>query len=219
MRGWIVYNTGSQYATNPLVLNIYYSGGTNLGLTGLTSSFDTYLLVNSGGTLYQTNSFPSPEERRLNIFLGRVVHPNKTTILNVEQTVDYDVSPLSSLRDLWVPIKIINEGIVPSSNGPTLTFKTSSGTFWGNGIGFPTNELNPNSIMIPGYIPASFYYTTQTGGTFTATTTTVDTANYDVNGVITDVPGNGNVIIQHKGFICPKVVLLDYNMDKRVIQH
>ena len=213
MRGWIVYNTGSQYATNPLVLNIYYSGGTNLGLTGLTSSFDTYLLVNSGGTLYQTNSFPSPEERRLNIFLGRVVHPNKTTILNVEQTVDYDVSPLSSLRDLWVPIKIINEGVVPSSNGVSLTFKTSSGTFWGNGIGFPTNELNPNSITVPGYIPASFYYTTQTGGTFTAKTTTVDTTKYDVGGVAVNVPGNGNYTTQRIYMSQSGVIRLQYGQE------
>jgi hypothetical protein len=213
VRGWIVYNTGSQYATNPLVLNVYYSGGTNLPVTGLTSSSDTYLLVNSGGTLYQTNTFPSPEERRYNIFLGRVVHPNKTTILNVEQSVDYDVSPLSSLRDLWVPIKIINEGVVPSPNGATLTFKTSSGTFWGNGIGFPTNELNPNSITVPAYIPASFYYTTQTGGTFTATTTTVDSENYDVGGVITNIPGAGNYSTQRIYMSQSGVIRLQYGQN------
>jgi hypothetical protein len=196
MRGWIVYNTGPIYSISPLVLNINYSGGTNIPVSGLTTSFDTYFLVNSGGTLYQTNSFPTPQERRENIFLGRVVHPNKTDILNIEQSVDYDVSPMSAIRDLWVPIKLINEGIVPSPNGATLTFKTSSGTFWGNGIGFTTNELNPNSITIPAYIPASFYYTTQTGGTFTATTTSVDPNNYDVNGVITNVPGSGNYTTQ-----------------------
>ncbi len=213
MRGWIVYNTGPTYATNPLVLNIYYSGGTNLPVTGLTSSFDTYLLVNSGGTLYQTNTYPTPQERRQNIFLGRVVHPNKTTILNIEQSVDYDVSPLSSLRDLWVPIKIINEGVVPSPNGATLTFKTSSGTFWGNGIGFPTDELNPNAITVPGYLPASFYYTTQTGGTFTATTTTVDTTKYDVNGVAVDVPGSGSYTTQRIYMSQSGVIRLQYGQN------
>ena len=213
MRGWIVYNTGPTYATSPLVLNIYYSGGTNLPVSGLTSSFDTYLLVNSGGTLYQTNTYPTPQERRQNIFLGRVVHPNKTTILNVEQSVDYDVSPLSSLRDLWVPIKIINEGVVPSSNGANLTFKTSSGTFWGNGIGFPTDELNPNAITVPGYLPASFYYTTQTGGTFTVTTTTVDTTKYDVNGVAVNVPGSGNYTTQRIYMSQSGVIRLQYGQN------
>ena len=213
MRGWIVYNTGPAYATDPLVLNVYYSGGTNLPVSGLTTSFDTYLLVNSGGTLYQTNVFPSPQERRQNIFLGRVVHPNKTTILNVEQSVDYDVSPLSSLRDLWIPIKIINEGVVPSSNGANLTFKTSSGTFWANGIGFPTNELNPNAITVPGYLPASFYYTTQTGGTFTTTTTIVDTTKYDVGGVAVNIPGSGNYTTQRIYMSQSGVIRLQYGQE------
>ena len=92
------------------MLNIYYSGGTNIPVTNITTAFDTYLLVNSGGTLYQQTTFPTPQERRDNIFLGRVVHPNKSTILNVEQSVDFDVSPMSAIRDLWVPIKIINQG-------------------------------------------------------------------------------------------------------------
>jgi hypothetical protein len=159
------------------------------------------------------NTYPTPQERRQNIFLGRVVHPNKTTILNVEQSVDYDVSPLSSLRDLWVPIKIINEGVVPSPNGATLTFKTSSGTFWGNGIGFPTNELNPNAITVPGYLPASFYYTTQTGGTFTSKTTTVDTTKYDVNGVAVNVPGSGAYTTQRIYMSQSGVIRLQYGQN------
>ena len=195
MRGWIVFNTDER-ATNPLVLNVYYSGGTNIPVTNINSSLDTYFLVNSGGTLFQQTTFPTPVERRDNIFLGRAVHPNKTDILNVEQSVDYDVSPLSSLRDLWTPIRLINQGVIISNNGANLTFKTSSGTFWGNGIGWDTNQKNPNSITVPAQIPAVFYYTTQTGGTFTTTASTIDTTSYDVNGIITPIPGTGNYSTQ-----------------------
>jgi hypothetical protein len=195
MRGWIVFNTDER-ATNPLVLNVYYSGGTNIPVTNINSSLDTYFLVNSGGTLFQQTTFPTPVERRDNIFLGRAVHPNKTNILNVEQSVDYDVSPLSSLRDLWTPIRLINQGVIISNNGANLTFKTSSGTFWGNGIGWDTNQKNPNSITVPAQIPAVFYYTTQTGGTFTTTASTIDTTSYDVNGIITPIPGSGNYSTQ-----------------------
>jgi len=195
MRGWIVFNTDER-ATDPLVLNVYYSGGTNIPVTNINTSLDTYFLVNSGGTLYQQTTFPTPVERRNNIFLGRAVHPNKTDILNVEQSVDYDVSPLSSLRDLWTPIRLINQGVIISNNGANLTFKTSSGTFWGNGIGWDTNQKNPNSITVPAQIPAVFYYTTQTGGTFTTTASTIDTTSYDVNGIITPIPGTGNYSTQ-----------------------
>jgi hypothetical protein len=212
MRGWIVYNT-YEYSTNPLVLNIYYSGGTNIPVTNINSSLDTYFLVNSGGTLYQQTTFPTPEERRQNIFLGRAVHPNKTDILNVEQTVDFDVSPLSCLRDLWVPIRLINQGVIPSDNGANLQFKTSSGTFWGNGIGWDTNELNPNAITVPAYSPAHFYYTTQTGGSFTVTANTIDTTNYDVGGVAVDVPGNGNYTTQRIYMSQSGVIRIQYGQN------
>ena len=190
MRGWIVYNTYS-YSTNPLVLNIYYSGGTNISLPNLTSADATYLLVNSGGTLYQQTSFPSPQERRENIFLSKVVHPNRTTILNINNTVDYDVSPMSSLRDLWSPIKLINDGVLVSPNGSNLNINISSGTLWGNGIGWVTNELNPNSVTISAKIPASFFYRTQTGGT-SSSVSVIDPTKYDVNGVITSMGGAGS---------------------------
>ena len=187
MRGWIVYNTG-EYSTSPLVLNIYYSGGTNVGITNIGSADATYLLVNSGGTLYQQTTFPSPQERRENIFLGKVVHPNRSTILAVNNTVDYDVSPMSALRDLWSPIKIINDGVLVTPNGSNLNINTSSGTLWSNGIGWATNELNPNSVTISAKVPASFFYRTQTGGTSSAVTV-IDPTKYDVGGVITSVGG------------------------------
>ena len=212
MNGWIVYNT-YEYSLNPLVLNVYYSGGTNIPVTNINSSLDTYFLVNSGGTLYQQTTYPTPQERRENIFLGRAVHPNKIDILNVEQNVDFDVSPLSCLRDLWKPIKLINEGVVPSNNGANLQFKTSSGTFWGNGIGWDTNELNPNSIIVPAYSPATFYYATQTGGSFTVTANTIDTTNYDVGGVITNVPGSGEFTTQRIYMSQSGVIRIQYGQE------
>ena len=187
MKGWVVYNT-YEYSTSPLVLNIYYSGGTNVGITNIGSADATYLLVNSGGTLYQQTTFPSPQERRENIFLGKVVHPNRSTILAVNNTVDYDVSPMSALRDLWSPIKIINDGVLVTPNGSNLNINTSSGTLWSNGIGWTTNELNPNSVTISAKVPASFFYRTQTGGTSSAVTV-IDPTKYDVGGVITSVGG------------------------------
>ena len=212
MRGWLVYNT-YEYSTNPLVLNIYYTGGTNIPITNISTSFDTYFLVNSGGTLFQQTTYPTPEERRKNIFLGRAVHPNKTDILNVEQTVDYDVSPMSALRDLWTPIKLINQGVIPSNNGVNLQFRTSSGTFWGNGIGWDTNELNPNSITVPAYSPAHFYYTTQTGGSFTVTANTIDTTHYDVDGIITNIPGSSRYATQRIYMSQSGIIRIQYAQD------
>jgi hypothetical protein len=188
-RGWVVQNTYVN-ATTPEVDNLYYTGGTNISVTNIATADATYLLINSAATLVQQTTFPTPQERRQNIFIGKVVHPNRSTILALNNTVDYDVSPISSLRDLWTPIKLINDGITPSAN-TGLTFQTSSGRLWGNGIGWASNQLNPNSINISAKAPASFFYRTRTGGTSSAVTN-IDPTKYDLNGVITSVGGAGS---------------------------
>ena len=190
IRGWIVKNT-YEFATLPDVTNLYYTGGTGITITNISSADATYVLINSASTIYQQTTFPTPQQRRENIFLGKVVHPNRTSILAVNNTVDFDVSPMSALRDLWTPLKLINEGIVPSANGANLSIDTSAGTLWGNGIGWVTNQLNPDSVTISGKSPASFFYRTQTGGTSGAVSV-IDPTKYDLNGVITSVGGAGS---------------------------
>jgi hypothetical protein len=187
VRGWFVDNTSNPII--PYVLQVNYSGSTTGQTTPyLTTADSTFVLMTSAGTISYQTSFPSPQQRRQNIFLGKVVHPSRTSILNVNNTVDFDVSPMSALRDLWTPIRGVNQGIIVSPNGANLNINTSAGTLWGNGIGWTTNQLNPNSVSIPGKSPATFAYRTQTGGT-TGEVSLIDVANYDVGGVVTPVPG------------------------------
>jgi hypothetical protein len=187
VKAWFVDNTSNPVI--PYVLQVNYSGSTTGQTTPyLTTADSTFVLMTSAGTISYQTSFPSPQQRRQNIFLGKVVHPSRTSILNVNNTVDFDVSPMSALRDLWTPIRGVNQGIIVSPNGANLNINTSAGTLWGNGIGWTTNQLNPNSVSIPGKSPATFAYRTQTGGT-TGEVSLIDVANYDVGGVVTPVPG------------------------------
>ena len=206
MRGWLVSNTYSN-ATNPDVINVYYTGGTNISLTNIGSADSTYLLVNSGATLYQQTTFPTPQQRRENIYLGKVNHPNRTSILNINNTVDYDVSPMSSLRDLWSPIRLINQGIIPSPNGANLSFNTSAGSLWGNGINWSNNQLSPNNVNIAAKVPASFTYRTQTGGT-SSSVTVIDPTKYDIGGVITSIsPAGSNDATNQRIYLYPTGVI------------
>ena len=190
MNGWLVQNTYT-YATKPDVQNINYTGGTNIPVTNIATADSTYILITSALTVTQQTTFPTPQERRENIYLGKVNHPNRTSILNINNTVDYDVSPMSALRDLWTPIRLINQGIIPSPNGANLSFNTSAGTLWGNGINWHNTQLSPNNVSIAAKVPASFFYRTQTGGT-TGSVTVIDPRNYDVGGVITSVGTAGS---------------------------
>ena len=201
MRGWVVRNTYT-YATIPDVTNLYYSGGTNISLPNIGIADSTYLLVNSASTLYQQITFPTPQERRENIYLGKINHPNRSTISSVNNNPDFDVSPMSVLRDLWTPLKLINQGIIVSANGANLNINTSAGTLWGNGIGWITNQLNPDSVSISGTSPTTFQYRVQTGGTF-SNTTTIDVSHYDLNGVITSIGGGAGASTNQRVYLFP----------------
>jgi hypothetical protein len=201
-RGWITYNT-YQYATAPEVTNVYYSGGTNLTTPYLTSNTQTYILLTSASTISYQTTFPTPQQRRENIYLGKLGHGTRTTILNVFNEPDSDISPLSQLRDMFTPIKLINDGVIPTANGANLNIKTSAGVLYGMGIGFPTNQLNPNSLTINATTPTTFQYRTQTGGTGGAfsSTTTIDVDYYDLNGTRTNIGGAGKTSTNQRIFM------------------
>ncbi len=153
-------------------------------------------------------SFPTPQERRENICLGKVVHPSRISITSINQTVDFDVSPMAALRDLWTPLKLINQGVLVSPTGTGMTINTSSGALWGNGIGWVTNQQNPDSVTISGASPTTFQYRTQlgplTGGSVTTgNTTTIDPGYYDLNGVVTAVGGGSNSSTNQRVYLFP----------------
>jgi hypothetical protein len=206
-RGWIVKNT-YEFATLPDVTNVYYTGGTNIPLTNLATADATFILINSASTLVQQTTFPTAQERREKIFLGKVVHPSRTSITSINQTVDFDVSPMAAIRDLWTPLKLINQGIIVSPHSTTLEINTSAGVLWGNGIGWTTNQQNPDSVSISGTSPTTFQYRTRfgpiTGGTVpTGNTTTIYPGYYDLNGVVTAVGGGSNSSTNQRVFLFP----------------
>jgi hypothetical protein len=206
--GWVVNNTNG-FATNPNVILVDYSGITSTTTPYLSSADQTYVLVSSASTLTLQTTFPTPQERRKNIFLGVVLHPTRNEIQNINNKVDFDVSPISALRDLWTPLKLINQGVIVSANGANLSINSSAGVLWGNGIGWPTNQLNPNSISITPQSPVTFQYRTQlgpiSGGTapYTGDTIFIDPNNYDLNGVVTAVGGGSNSSTNQRVYLYP----------------
>jgi len=184
-RGWIVDATSNPLS--PQILYVDYSGGTHTAIY-LSSDTATWVYLTSGGTIGQSNTVLDEQQRRQNIFLGKLGHANKTSLINAFSQPDFVLSPLAQLRDMFEPINLINNGIYPSANGANLTFNTSAGYLHGLGINFASSNLTPNEIYVSGNTPCTFQYRTQTGGT-ASNTTLVDPGNYDVGGVVTPVSG------------------------------
>jgi hypothetical protein len=189
VKGWIVDSTTNP--TDPLVKFIDFSGSSGLTTPYLTSSTETYISLTSGYTISLQSTFPTPQQRRESIYLGKLGHANKTTLINAFNEPDYVVAPLSQTRDMFTPIRLINDGILPFANGSNLNFNTTGGVLYGFGIGMVTNQLNPNSLTVSSTTPTTFQYRVQTGGTAT-NTTNIDPTNYDLGGTVTLVGGGSN---------------------------
>lgn len=200
VKGWIVDNAGPITSTIPTIKLVEYPGATGVSITGISSSTITYFYINGNGQLVQQSTFPTPQQRRENLYIGKVGHPNKTTVNLFFAEPDLDISPLSQLRDMLTPIKLINDGVYPSANGANLSFNTSAGTLWGLGIGFTKDTLNPSSINVPATNPATFQYRLRDSGTY-SNTTLIDPANYDDNGVLTSVPGSPKTSTNQRIFL------------------
>jgi len=190
LKGWILNNTYLN-AVKPIASHVIYTGQTNLTTPYLNTAPATYILINSGGTISMQTTYPTAYQRRVNIFIGRICHPDRTTIFNINNTVDFDISPMNVLRDMFTPMKLINEGIIITPNGNNLNFNTTSGKIYGLGINFVVDQLSPDTLFISANTPSNFFYRTQTGGTSNQVTV-LNPSVYDLNGVITTIPSAGD---------------------------
>lgn len=202
-RGWIIDNTTTPL--EPTVTLVECTGVTNIVPAYLTTNISTYILVNGSGTVVYQSTFPTPVDRRDKIYLGRVVHPNLSTIQNVTSSPDIEISPMSQVRDMFSAIKFINTGILVSARTTNLSIKTSAGSLYGLGFNWKNNEKSPSKSDISAYDPATFQYRTQTGVVATGNVTLLDVANYDLNGTVTAISGikatNQRVFMNTDGLI------------------
>jgi hypothetical protein len=189
VKGWVVDNI-----SNPISPNVSYVEFN--GLSGQTTPYlntspITYILLTTGSTLTLQPTPPTPKQRRQNIYLGKLGHANLTTLIQAFNEPDIEESPLSQVRDMFQPIRLINGGVYPSANGVNLSFNTSAGSLYGFGINFVDDNFTPNTLSVSGQSPTTFQYRTQTGGT-SNNVTVIEPDNYDNGGVITAVGGGTN---------------------------
>ena len=183
VKGWILDSYTNAPINNPIYVE--YPGGNGLTTPFMTADTATYIMLTSGATLEMQTTNPTLQQRRQNLYLGKIGHGTMTTLLNAFSEPDVFLSPMSQVRDIFSTIKFINDGIKIFVNSG-LKFNVKGGTIYGFGIGFSTNPLNPTSLSITDKTPATFQYRTQSGGS-SSNTTNVDPTKYDNNGVVTGI--------------------------------
>lgn len=186
VKGWIVDNTTDPI--NPSIQYVEYAGTSGAIDPNISTSTATYVLLNSSTSLILQEGPPTTQQRRQNIYLGKLGHADRTTIINAFNNPDIILSPMSQVRDMFASINLINAGVVPYAFGTLGSIAITAGKLYGLGIGFNSNNLSPSTIDITGQSPVTFQYRTRTGGTNTDLTT-IDSSHYDLAGNVTLIGG------------------------------
>lgn len=199
-KGWVIDNTTDP--CYPTVTPVYYSGATGLTSIYLSGYNGTYLMIDNTSSLVMQPTLPTAEQRRENLFLGKVTHPNKTTYTAFQHQLIANQSPYQNVFDMFTSFNFIKDGFICSPNGVNLNFNISEGDLFGLGINFPDNSSIPNQKHYNSQTPATFRYRTQTGGT-TSDVTLIDPTKYDVAGVITTIPGSSKRATNQRIYLFP----------------
>lgn len=172
--------------------------------TGITPAANgvRYVFIDSTGSLVEQGTFPTPNNRRVMIYLGRVIVNSGTVIQTLTEPVVIE-QPSNQLYDLMKGLRIFNEsGNVIGSNGANLSINKTAGVVFSAGANFQSDSDNPHRVTLSSYTPVTFQHITQTASTGTDVTV-ISPANYDVSGTITTIPGNNNHATNMRVYLFP----------------
>lgn len=175
--------------SNPIIYSVIWPDMTGITPSFIATSYSSHISIDKNGTIVQTQHEETNSDRRDLIMLAQLNFSANTIISEVNEQYSVFASPIEQYRDLLVQLNLISEGNIISANGSNLQINKSTGSLFGLGVNFDNDNKNPNQKTFPSQQPVTFQYRTQSGGTF-PDTTNVDPTNYDLNGVVTPVPGN-----------------------------
>ena len=173
-----------------------------IAVTHLLTSGQSYIGINSTGTVFQYPSIPENDDRRDVLMLAQLGHADSTTVKSVNDYTSFYDSAMESWRDLISEFKLINDGNIITPNGNNLNINKSVGNLFGMGINRSSNIKNPNQIVTSALIVAPFRYRTRTGGT-TGNVTLIDPTKYDNNGNVTNIPAVGTNSTNQRVYLFP----------------
>lgn len=161
-QGRVVDNT-TDYL-NPTFTQVVWSAINTNTLTNLATQNVTYITLTSAGTVVQYTAFPTEQIRRTEIFLGVIVHSNRTFINAVNNIPSVSIDSVNQLNDLMYNIGPFNvTGNVIVNNGANLKLNKSNGYIFRTGVNFQTDKKNPHKINVPTNNGFTFRYRTQLG--------------------------------------------------------
>jgi hypothetical protein len=180
----------------PTIKNVNWDNITNIPITNLTSSIQSFIgITSTGEVIQQTNAFNDGDYNTF-ITLGTVLHQNKTTV-NASITypnVAYGYKQRTfDFIKAFGPLKLSG---FPIQTSGSLGLTVGSGTAFADGRNYQNDPNSPSYISDPGTTVSKIFRYYQSGSAFVQDTnnalgyTAIDPTLYNVDGTLTAVDGN-----------------------------
>lgn len=195
--GYVVDNSDA-LSTRPTVTRVDYPGGTVVLDAAAQLRTVTHVLMDSAQVITQQATYPTRAQFRTSLFLGSLVYDLVSgTIIELQTrpvVLPQAANQVVDLMDSLGPFSINGNSLTP--NGANLSFNKSSGDLFARAFNYISGVSitdNPHITVSPAHVPATFRRILRTATVPTPpAVTTIDPANYDLNGVLTPVGGGGN---------------------------
>lgn len=190
-----------------------------LGDANNADQLNTWIYVDSAGSIQQTLTTPSPALWRNNIVLGSVIHSSNVIrfVKTFPRTAYSSGNTYAEFVEIFGPLKKSGHLLTVSLTN-NMAFDRSSGESFALGRNYDVDPLNPSLVSDTGGTPVFHRYSSASSG-FTkddgpngAGYASIDPSKYDDNGTITTTssgqysvqrlfhfPNNTNVIVAYYG--------------------
>jgi len=167
-----------------------------LGDAGETDQLNTWIYVDSTGTIQQTLTIPSPSLWRNNIVLGSVIHSENVIrfVKTFPRTAYSNGNTVSEFIEIFGPLKKSGHLLTVNSSN-NMALDRSAGVAFALGRNYETDAEEPNLVSDGASTPVFHRYSSVSGG-FTkddgvagAGYTDIDPTKYDNNGTLVTVSG------------------------------
>ena len=177
---------------NPVYTSVTWGNLTAIDVDNIATHPSTHIYIDSSGNVLQNTSKPTPDLRRDNIYLGKLVHEDNVNVTIASNQPEFNTNIGNALHDYWRELgMIVVSGNRVTPNGANLKIDKSAGRVHQSGVNYSIDKKHPNIKDLTGSSPATFAMRTQTGvETALITDLVVDT--YDQSGTPQVIAGSGN---------------------------
>jgi hypothetical protein len=139
---------------NPAKTEVSWASQAAITTTGIATNDITAVFVNSSGTVVQSTA-PSESDYRDKIFLGLLVHVDRT---NIDQAQNIPALGYDGTEDFRLITRSVSNlsGNHYEANSTNLTIKRSAGSIYKEGLNFQTSSTLPSAKSTSAEAPSSF---------------------------------------------------------------